>query len=757
MTTGKLLSERFRSVLTGWLFAALSAFSVSSVSAETLVWYHFEEGTIDQKAAYHGTVVNAAGSPYSGTIDCYLDTKAFGWNNNVLPVYRAAFPAGVKLYDPVSKTVRDNAMALEFKTYSNQNMPCTAVRIADGNLIQPANFTIEMFIKATASSACGERLVNSAAWDLYANGGGTGNGRFQYKGQSSTVNGQALADLKWHHIAVVKNGGTITFYEDYKQTHQLTGQSAVDYSTVSDLVLGAKLNSTWGGWQGYMDEVRISDTALSPSQFLRMTIVDKDTDPDVYFHFSGEDYDLEAFGTLAPLATNLFGIVSGGSVPNDSLCNQPGNRLYWDATYGSKPVVMTDGLPGGTIRNGIADGATRTESCALQFNANQRKHDDYEKFSAYLHVDDPSDATLAAGSFTSECFIKYQSAPEQKAQYIMWQYGGENGNQKNSWCMLQNYGANGKFFAQFCYAGSNDPVQIPANATERVTLVDGDWHHIAFVYDKPNLKVSVYLDYELYGSAEGYELLSEASPTASNRKIEFGTGYNGFEHQMDGCFDEIRITRRALDPQEFLTTLPVAGGKTLFWANMDSDTKTEPYPEVSHAGVVAQATADITGKQCKITYFDGTETVEKSTGHALALDGGKLDFGRNLMLESERVFTVDFLAKKTSAAADAKMLEFKDGAGATVWSIGADVIPVGGWHSVTLQVDGANSTQTLFVDKRQVSVSAITIPASYTGSSFTVGDAGFVGCLDEVRVCRGLLTSEEMFKANVPGMAIIFR
>ena len=72
---------------------------------------------------------------YSGTIDCYLDTKAFGWNNNVLPVYRAAFPAGVKLYDPVSKTVRDNAMALEFKTYNNQNMPEeTALYKADGRI-----------------------------------------------------------------------------------------------------------------------------------------------------------------------------------------------------------------------------------------------------------------------------------------------------------------------------------------------------------------------------------------------------------------------------------------------------------------------------------------------------------------------------------------------------------------------------------------------------------------------------------------------
>lgn len=759
--------KRLNQILMAGVFAVLSFLMAPSASAETLLWYHFDEGTIDQKAAYGATVVNAVGSSYNGTIDCYLDTKEFGWNNNVLPVYRTAFPENVKLYDPVSKTVRANNMALEFKTYSNQNMPCSAVRIGNGSDLKPKNFTIEMFIKATATSACGERLLNSAAWDLYANGGGSGNGRFQYKNQTSTVNGQALCDLKWHHVAVVKNDGRISFYEDYKETHYLTGQSDVDYSTVVDVVLGAKLNSNWGGWQGLMDEVRVSDVALSPSQFLRMSIAKWDADPDVYFHFSGEDYNLEAFGALAHLATNLYSYAnlnSNGSLPNDAIAYQPGNKLEWHGTYGAKPALMTSGLAGELVRQGITNTEERMESIGLQFNANQQKLVDYDAYSARIWVDDPTDKTLAADSFTCECFIKYLSAPEKKIQYIMYQFGGAGGNRCNSWLLSQNYGIYGKFTGQFWYHDEDNALQsatIPEDTTKRVGIADGEWHHIAFVYDKENKKASVYLDYQLYGCKEGVTLLDEPAPNADDRRIEIGDGYGdawmNTAYQMNGCFDEIRITRRALDPQEFLTTIPVATGKTIFWAGLDADMTTLPYPGVSPAGVVAQATAALTGRQKKFKYLDEESAeIEKKTGKSLDLNGGKVDFGRNLMLETERTVTVEFLARINSRTAGAKLVDFKVGDN-SVWSVSADAIPVGMWHAVALKVDASAATQTLFVDGVQVSSASVTVPDPIAGSSFSIGDTGVVGQLDEVRVSRGLLAAEELFRVDQTGLMLLFR
>lgn len=761
--------NKTKQILMAGVIAALSFLAVSSAIAKTLLWYHFDEGTIDQKAAYGATVVNAVGSSYGGVIDCYLDTKTFGNNNNVLPVYRAAFPAEVKIYDPVSGTLHENGKALEFKTYGNQNHPASAVRITDGNQLMPAQFTIEMFVKATAEWKQAEHILKSSAWDLWANNNGSGPGRFKYKGMTAaSVNGNGLiSDLRWHHIAVVKSASRITFYTDYIESNHVDESTTVDYTTVTDVVLGANLGSTWGGYQGYIDEVRISDTALSPSQFLHVTIAKKSVDPDVYFHFSGEDYNLEAFGALAHLATNLYSyanLSSNGSLPNDAIVYQPGNKLEWNSTYGAKPALMTSGLAGELVRQGITNTEERMESIGLQFNANQQKLVDYDAYSARIWVDDPTDKTLAADSFTSECFIKYLSAPVKRAQHIMYQSCASSGIRKNSWVLSQNYGEYGTFTGQFWYYDENKSYQsvtIPEDTNKRVGIADGEWHHVAVVYDKANKKVTLYLDYQSYGSKENVELIDEPAPTKDERRIQIGDGYYDIylntAYQMNGCLDEIRITRRALDPQEFLTTIPVATGKTLFWAGLDTDMTTLPYPGVSPAGVVAQATAALTGRQKKFKYLDDESAeIEKKTGKSLDLNGGKVDFGRNLMLESERTVTVDFLAKIASKTAGAKLVEFKSG-NTSVWSVPADAIPVGMWHTVALKVDAASGTQTLFVDGAQVSSGSVTVPESLTDSSFVLGDDGVVGCLDEVRVSRGLLAAEELFRIDPTGLMLLFR
>lgn len=759
--------KRLNQILMAGVFAVLSFLMAPSASAETLLWYHFDECAPGTKATYHAEVVNAASESYAGQIDCKHDASTFANDSGVLPVYQSAFPEGVRLYDPVTKTVRDNTRALQFKTSINQMLPCSTVRIVDGKQMTPANFTIEMFVKSYNTSKCQQRLLKSAAWDVWANGNTTGAERFRDCGMTSEMGGSALCDYRWHHVAAVRNGSTVILYLDYKEVERRTGQSAVDYSTVGDVLLGAPTSLSYGGWEGLIDEVRISDTALSPSQFLQITRAKTNDDPDVYFHFSGEDYDLEAFGALAPLATNLYSyakLTSNGALVNDAVAYQPGNKLEWNGTYGAKPTLMTSGLAGDSVRFGITNRTERMESIGLQFTANQQKSVDYDAYSARLWVDDPADQTLAADSFTSECFIKYLSAPVKKAQYIMFQYGGAGGNRNNSWFLSQSAGANGKFTGQFWYRDEESALQsvtIPEDATKRVGLADGDWHHIAFVYDKANKRASLYLDYQLYGRKENVTLLSDPAPNADERRIEIGDGYTDLymntAFQMNGCLDEIRITRRALDPQEFLTTIPVATGKTLFWSGLDSDMTTLPYPGVSPAGVVAQATAALTGRQKKFKCLDDESAeVEKTTGHSLDLNGGKVDFGRNLMLETERTVTVEFLARINSRTAGAKLVDFKVGDN-SVWSVSADAIPVGMWHTVALKVDAAAGTQTLFVDGAQVSSASVTVPDPITGSSFSIGDTGVVGQLDEVRVSRGLLAAEELFRVDQTGLMLLFR
>lgn len=762
--------KRLNQILMAGVFAVLSFLMAPSASAETLLWYHFNEHPVGTKAAYQEKIENAAETNlFGGKVEVRLDNHSFGNNNGALPIYTNAFDDGVFLYDPVSKQVIENKTALFCKTgtkgsAANDYLPASCVWVEDYDKLTPSpEYTVELFVRSASTAPTVWRTIfNSAVWTMSA-ASGNGNLKFSGDGIASQLGGDGVTDGAWHHIAVVHKANKCMLYRDYQKVQYDSNVSTeTDYTKVTKLLIGAPTYNDYGAWHGWIDEFRVSDAALDPSQFLRMTVAKTD-DASVHFQFTGEDYKSSVFGDFSSLASVLYNYANVSAVnsfPNEAVTSAAKATLFWDSAYCDKPSLVFDGLPGTLMRSGIANADVRRENVALKFTAKDKKSADYDPLSGYLHVDDISSGTLSADSFTSECFVRYDTVPQTHIQYIMWQYGGVNGTQCNSWTLCHGNGANGRFYGQVWYSGDDGikSVQLwPSDSAQRVSLSDGLWHHVAFVYDKPGKTVSAYLDYRLYAQEANVVMFSDPSPTTNKRSVEFATGYDGALHQMDGALDGIRITRRALDPQEFLTTIPVATGKTLFWAGLDTDMTTLPYPGVSPAGVVAQATAALTGRQKKFKYLDDESAeIEKKAGKSLDLNGGKVDFGRNLMLESERTVTVEFLAKITSKTLGAKLVEFKSG-NTSVWSVPADAIPVGMWHTVALKVDAASGTQTLFVDGAQVSSGSVTVPEPLADSSFVLGDDGVVGQLDEVRVSRGLLAAEELFRIDPTGLMLLFR
>lgn len=90
------------------------------------------------------------------------------------------------------------------------------------------------------------------------------------------------------------------------------------------------------------------------------------------------------------------------------------------------------------------------------------------------------------------------------------------------------------------------------------TVLDGNWHHVAGVYDSADSgnELKLYID----GSSDAAGMGSYVS---SERNINIGAAWGGGNPQRfyNGLFDQLRISSSALSPDEFLyvaaTTVPL--------------------------------------------------------------------------------------------------------------------------------------------------------------------------------------------------------
>ena len=78
-------------------------------------------------------------------------------------------------------------------------------------------------------------------------------------------------DGKWRHLALVRNGTTVTFYVDGASVGSQTGYSAALDCSASGVQVGRMTSSGVADWLGYMDEIRISNTARYTTTFTPQT------------------------------------------------------------------------------------------------------------------------------------------------------------------------------------------------------------------------------------------------------------------------------------------------------------------------------------------------------------------------------------------------------------------------------------------------------------------------------------------------------
>jgi hypothetical protein len=95
-------------------------------------------------------------------------------------------------------------------------------------------------------------------------------GVIAYQGSSTVFGTTDIEDGNWHHVALVydRTAQTATGYVDGNQEFQATAQN-LSFSSASKVVYcNGRTTTSFGRWTGLVDEIKLDNTARSPSQFV---------------------------------------------------------------------------------------------------------------------------------------------------------------------------------------------------------------------------------------------------------------------------------------------------------------------------------------------------------------------------------------------------------------------------------------------------------------------------------------------------------
>ncbi len=775
-----------------WI-AFLAAVATSAATAKTTAWYHFDEGDIGTKPARGETVILNAidNSLYPGKAYQHANANfQISEDSTYMPIYTNAFPSPATWWDPVTGERGTDGKSLFFKSKTaDAYREGPIVMVEDGGALTPKTVTIECFFRSAefASDVCWQTLVLRDASDV------TASTAFEpffirvsaQKGFScvfhTTVAGRDgvvmpnnvggggsyyYRDGNWHHMALVidDDAKKAELFVDYASVSSKTFEGTLVAD--GDIYIGNTYSKSYGVWHGCIDEVRFSDTALKPSEFLRYDEYSRPLDKDVVLHSSFVRPDWFGPTNAAYTVENLC----SGDV-----------KLYLRTNSGTNTVV--DVVPSGTYRHGVLSEEERANHGSFHFQVNEKK--DGAFYGPYLCIDDIVDGrhSVLTNSFTLEGFFKLDPGAINYGYLV---------------CMHREGGA-GSWFCTFNSSGSLEFQLWDKQKGKRVPVGSfggvkkDEWHHIAMTYDRATSNACFYVDYKLMGSRK---LDFDASYSSNySPYLCVGNGYGDTYYGIEGYYDEIRLTARALLPQEFLTCSRYVDVPHAAWMDFEGNLTVEPY-------TVETAAGQATGAQ--ITSAVGARALANENGGsgrinagALELNGGKVVYGRNLMIENLENQTIEFFVKGTAVGGDyaniVRLTRSEDAANpltSPIWAITAMTetsdggltirtdtealanqglrakninLCDGRWHHVALtyqKVDESATTATLWVDYAQVgmaNVSGTLKWEAYNTTVLTIGGSTFNGCVDEFRVTPTVLPSEKFLRFFHAGTVLIFR
>ena len=793
--------------------AAVVFAAVFAAKADTVVWYTFDDlGDVGTKLADSSTIQNKANP---GTLDATVYGMVSTNKNSSsvrMPYVTNGVPESVRVLDPVGNTIASAAdKALRFwRTHGAGSG--AMVEIPNDPALRPSSFTVEMFVRVDPDHTNWETLAgqphstttNLFGWGInfykpvdnsylsfHLNFVDTEGGNHDH-GIGGEKGPNVFLDNKWHHLALTvkpQSGDpskiNIKFFIDYKRVYYYDAPYGIVLpdSAGCPVQIGA---TTMAGqhFAGEIGEFRFSNKELDLGEFLRPHNAAIDKDVVLYYDFEDANaYD----GNFGTAETNLL---------NKASPILPGKFAPRDFTEkGTLPKIDGEAASDSRIRQSMKN-CDWTDNTASLFNGYEDSSMDGRR-NNYLYCDLPSSVSLADADFTVEAFYKTDGD-------ILWSTSlvRDNSDQFSLGVGTEN----NKFR---CFVKQDDNTQMYVKDTSSAN--DGKWHHIALVRDGRTL--TLYRDKKEVAS-ETLTSDSLTTFTASTPRWQFGGSPAGF-YTFNGWMDSVRITRRALEPEEFLTSQKYQTvGHTIAHLKFDDGTANAADGGCAlFNGVINSATFSDKVPGYKIIDGEGGAVLSKpdvaslsipSTGANVAWSNWddqyylRKDTNGNERTSGTVELWVKGSVKKTFAAIlDAKITAngtYEDNLHA--WRLAYDAND-GGKPSVFfnyLKTDGTRDKQRLTFDKEvtdgmwhhwaftfqpnasdpaksdiafyfdHAPLGAVqTLPGRVAYDDtlrFAIGEVGmsFTGLIDEVRISDCVLTPAQFLRATKqPGLAIIVK
>ena len=777
------------------LVGALALLSLSAQS-KTVLWYRLDGFAVGEKTTA-STLIDNLADPGNNQLTCHsLSGTQRGTTASLMPVGTAGLGGTLGVYDPVTGEFHARGNALHFGLdevpVGTANSPGGMLRLLNG--LELTNITVEVIYRFSPGDMLSWSMaplvmqegVNASreGWLLSA-AGWTGklSARFEVCDQDganqTTANFQlsTYSSGQWHHAAFTFDAdGIACLYLDYDNISRRTTWAGKRLATFTKAMTVAANNGTSNRtFPGDILEIRISDVALPPSSFLRVheaprSMVDSKTVVHVPFTMAGT-------------------ALGAGGIDMNAVTNAPYTARFVAATNVPDSLASASVKPAEAFRDGIGSTNMVANVAAIFTPTNGAR------VGTHLRIND-TNAMLFAESCTLECFFKTPGAIQPNDTWVFFCEPGVK-------VFISDSGKNvGKIWSRtFPKDGDWDTMQTTYSVAR---VDDGEWHHLAYVVNKAAGTATLYIDY-------AYQSHATVTPCTNiaNSCLYVGRQIGGtYLQYFPGWMDEVRITRRALRPCEFLTSHSVpTRPATLVHVAFENNYAVAPYPSLADDGVgVAREGGNVptfdraTPGDVILDGEDGTDV--RSNTYSLRMDGSQVQFPRMVALEVPS-FTVECFAKITVAQQGVGFLRQNQSStifegrdpyprwmlflypgydtrigcnfSTTVGTGGGivyDTLPTsfadGKWHhwAVTFAsevTDGGATTNTVtelwrdYVSYGRRTVSG-TMLLPQGDSGFTIGaNNDFTGWVDELRCSVGVLPPSAFMHARPNGTMVIFR
>jgi len=650
------------------------------------VWYTFDDLTPGDTLADGTNIVNKANPGSHDATVLGLMNYTLKPDSTKMPVCTDGISESLRIFDPVSRTMSEGAdRALRFQSTWNTG-DGAFLQIPNDADMRPESFTVEAMVwfpegatsvnnwnviavhpaKMTCANAdaWGFRFLNSTQIsvrftrpreytptagneDTYDNVTGADN-----VSVSATV--PAINDERWHHVAftAAPNGADssktdVKVFFDYNQVASSTLDFRPQFSDEDDCpVWVGSTRQSYGFFTGAIGEFRLSNVALTPGEFLRSHNAGLDKDVVLYYDFETQGESGQIVNIASP------GIMDGTIVTNTAKSNLA-------------PEFVED-TPGSLIRQSLHDSAYQNSQKSLcNYVENPGLAWDAVNYCGYVKCQ-PLDTTwFSKTNFTVETFFMTTNNVQTWNSFFQ---------RKGGW--------NNQFQMGISTAGGTVGYNITTNETigqveqQASSFTVGEWHHFAVVVDQTGetKRLTAYLDKKIVRQISLDSRITQNNKSNLNDHngawfIAGGPGGCAF----DGKLDSMRVTLRALEPDEFLSARnppeKFPAGRTLAHVKFNDETlNADPEGGTMVAGVNAKArnegslatfSDDVPGDV--IRDGAGGDILYKHNTKSLLLSGSKVTWGssnggyqdtyyiRNTLLHEKRTsWTVEFWMKTTA-------------------------------------------------------------------------------------------------------------